>query len=238
MPSTDYAVERQHCPEHFQFRLTEVGGLNRYGEPNFRLAWAQTETVRQGGEWEAEGDWFKGYRDILLGDGLPHWMLLQWVDAGKSVEMPHLPPESDVAWYINNRCQKTGLSLLGEYPYRGSYQIALQLVAKWFDKGQLHLHAFPLSTEIVEMMVPIIKASMEISAEAKLKFMCDEKEKEDDNYAKTVEDIYQGIRRKPTLASTKWLEDKQRSIEKYANSAFLTMISRNRFFQSDRRPNG
>ena len=236
MPSTDYAVERQHCPEHFQDRLTEVGGTNRYGKPNFRLAWAQTETTRQGGEWEAAGDYFKGYREILLGDGLPHWMLLQWADAGKSIEMPHLPPESDVAWYINNKCAKTGLSLLGEYPYHGSYQIALQLVAKWFDKGNLHLHAFPLSTEIVEMMVPIIKASMAVSTEAKLQFMRDEHEKDDDAFAKKVEDIHLGVRRNPCLASTKWLEDKQRSIEKHANAAFLTMLSRNHRFQAERRP--
>ena len=238
MPSTDYPVERQHVPEHFQARLTEVGGTNRYGEPMFRLAWAQTETVRQGGEWEAEGDWFKGYRDILLGDGLPHWMLLQWVDAGKSVEMPHLPPESDVAWYHANKCQKTGLSLLGEYPYHGSYQIALQLVAKWFDQGKLHLHAFPLSTEIVEMMVPIIKVSMTVSVEAKMQFMRDQREKDEDDYAKTVDDIYHGIRRNPKLASTAWLEDKQRGIERTANAAFLAMLNRNRFFQAERRPHG
>jgi hypothetical protein len=237
MPSAADNPERLQCPPEFQARLTEVGGVNRYGQPNFRLAWAQTETVRQGGEWEAEGDWFRGYRDILLGDGLPHWMLLQWCDAGKCVEMPHIPPESDVAFYAANKCTKTGLQLLGQYPYHGSYQIALQLIAKWAEKGQLFLHAFPLSTEIIEMMVPIIKASMLLSVEAKLRFLKDEEERDDDNYAKTVEDIYQSVKRKPTLASTAWLEDKQRSIEKHANAAFITMLARNRHFIADRRPN-
>jgi len=236
MHSGSEKPERLLCPEEYQDRITEVGGVNRYGDPNFRLVWAQSETTRQGGEWEAEGDWFKGYRDILLGDGLPHWMLLQWVDAGKCIEMPWLQ-ESDVGWYINNKCQKTGLSLLGEYPYHGSYQIALQLIAKWFVKGQLFLKAFPLSTEIVEMMVPIIKASMEVSIEAKVRFMKEEREKDDDNYAKTVEAVYLDARRNPNLASTGWLEDKQRSIEKTANAAFITMLERNRFFQSQRRPN-
>jgi hypothetical protein len=236
MPLTDHGVERLRCPEHFQLRLTEVGGVNRYGEPNFRLVWAQTETTRQGGEWEAEGDWFKGYRDILLGDGLPHWMLLQWADAGKSVEMPHLPPESAQAWYAANRCPKTGLSLLGEYPYHGSYQIVLTLIAKWFEKGKLHLHAFPLSSEIVEMMVPIIKGSMEISVQAKLRFMREEREKDDEQYGKVVEDLYQSVKLPKSAQTSKWIADKERSIEKYANAAFLTMLSRNRFFQSQGRP--
>lgn len=237
MPSARDNPERLECPAEYQARITEVGGLNRYDEPNFKLVWAQTETTRQGGEWEAAGDWFQGYRDILLGDGLPHWMLLQWADAGKCIEMPFLQPESDIAFYSANKCQKTGLQLLGEYPYHGKYHICLQLIAKWFVKGELCLKAFPLSTEIVEMMVPIIKASMEVSVQAKMQFLKDQQEKDDDEYAKTVDDIYQSTRRNPLLASTKWLEDKQRSIEKTANAAFITMLARNRFFQSDRRPN-
>lgn len=233
MPSP--AIERLKCPAHFQRRINQVAGFNRYGEPNYRIAWAQTETTRQGGEWEAEGEQFTGYRDVYRGDGLPHWMLLQWMDAGKSVEMPHLPPQSDSSFYAENVCMKTGLQLLGEYPYGGSYQIALPLVAKWFEKGQLNIRAFPLSTEIVEMMIPIIRASMEVSVEAKLRFMKEAREKEDDNYAMQVEDLYRSIRRNPNLASTRWLEDKQRSIEKHFNAALITKMHRDRVFQSKHR---
>src|ERR1700743_1729701 len=126
-------IERLQCPKHFQDRITQIGGLNRYGDPNFKLAWAQTETTRQGGEWSNEDEHFVGYRDCYLGDGLPHWMLLQWADAGKSIQLPHLRPQSDVAFYAENLCLKTGMQILGEYPYHGSYQIALPLVAKWFE---------------------------------------------------------------------------------------------------------
>lgn len=235
--AADAAPERLMCPAHFQERLTYVGGVNRYGEPNFRLAWAQTETIRQGGEWEAEGDWFKGYRDILLGDGNPHWMLLQWVDAGKSLEMPHVPAECDYAFYHANRCGKTGLQLLGEYPYHGSYKIALNLLAKQFVNGQMFLEAFPLSTEIVEMMVPIIKASMALTVEAKMRFLKECKEKEEDDRAKAFDDVWSGVKRKAALASTAWLEDKQRSIERGFNASLVMMMHRNRRFQATRRPN-
>jgi hypothetical protein len=224
-----------HPPEHFQRRITQVGGLNRYRKPRFRLAWAQTETRREGGEWESEGDTFTGYRDTLLGDGLPHWMLLQWVDAGMCLEMPHIPPQSYVRWYSDLRCPKTGLQLRGEYPYHGSYQIALQLVAKIFDKGQLYIEAFPLSTEIVEMMVPIIKASLELSHECKMRFMREEKEKDEADKLKVYEDVYRDIHRKTTLASTSWLEDKQRAIERNFNVSLVAMMNRNRRYQSARR---
>ena len=230
-PTSLKGIERLQPPAYFQERITQVGGRNRYGQPNFRLAWAQTETTRQGGEWELEAGPFVGYRDCYKGDGLPHWMLLQWVDAGKSVEMPQLLPESDVRFYAANKCPKTGLQLLGEYPYHGSYQIALPLVAKWFENGRLNIRAFPLATEIIEMMIPVIKASMAVSVEAKLKYIKEAKEKEDAEYARQVEDAYLSVRRKPELASTPWLEDKQRSIQNAFNAALIRRLHRDRVFQ-------
>lgn len=229
-------VERLKCPAHFQHRLTQVGGKNRYGQPNFRLAWAQTETTRQGGEWSIEsGEAFVGYHDVYRGDGLPHWMLMQWADAGKSIEMPHLPAESDGRWYADNRCPKTGLSLLGEYPYRGSYQIALPLTAKFMHDGKLHIRSFPLSTEIVEMMVPIIKAAMEVSAEVKLRYLKEQGQKDEDQRAKTIEDVYQDIKLPTSAHSSAWITDKQRSIENAFNASLIQRMRRDRQFQSQQR---
>jgi hypothetical protein len=235
--------ERLHAPDNFQRRITQVGGLNRYRKPRFKLAWAQAETTRQGGEFPYDGDsetMFVGYREVYKGDGLPHWMLMQWVDAGMSIEMPHIQPQSAEWFYQENRCAKTGLQILGEYPYHGSYQIALPLVAKIFDKGQLYIEAFPLSTEIVEMMVPIIKASLELSLECKMRFMKECEEKDDIEFGKRVDDIYHGVKRKASLASTSWLEDKMRSMERHFNVGLVTMMARNRRFQAQnqlRRPN-
>ena len=228
--------ERLKCPEHFQRRLTDVGGRNRYVQPNFRLAWAQTETTRQGGEWDNEEEYFVGYRDVLLGDGLPHWMLLQWMDAGKYVEMPHVNPISDVGFYSTNLDPKNNLQIMGEYPYRGSYQVVMPLVAKYFHNGRMMIESFPLSTEIVEMMVPIIKASIEISIEAKMWFLKEEEQKEEDERSRVFEDAYQSVKRKTTLASTKWLEDKQRSIERAYNAAMVAMFHRNKRFTAQGRP--
>jgi len=233
MPSTH--PERLKCPEHFQERITQAGGLNRYGQPMFKLVWAQTELQRQGGEWDNEDGYFRGYRDVYLGDGHPHWMLLQWVDAGKCIELPFLPPQGDKVWYRETRCPSSGLQLLGEYPYRGHYQVAMSMVSKWFENGFLQVRAYPLSTEIVNMMVPIIKASMAVSHEAKMRFMRDEREKDDKDFATAVEDAWHSSKRKATLASASWLEDKQRSIEKHYNAAVMAAMHRNRVFQSHHR---
>jgi hypothetical protein len=230
------APERLKPPEHFQRRLTEAGGFNRYRQPRFKLAWAQTETIRRGGEFETMGETHTGYRDELLADGLPHWMLLQWVDAGMCIEMPHIRPQSDVAFYSENCCPKTGLQILGEYPYHGSYQIALNLCAKIFNEGKLYIEAFPLSTEIVEMMVPVIKASLLLSHECKMRFMREQNEKEEMERTKAIGDAYDSIKINPNL-HTSWLEDKQRSIERNFNAALVTMMHRNRTMQSQRRLN-
>lgn len=229
-------IERLEPEEHFQERLTQVGGLNPYGEPNFKLAWAQTATTWQGGEWEMEsGEPFKGYRECYLGDGLPHWMLLQWADAGKSIAMPHLPPESDGRFYIDNACPKTGLCLLGEYPYHGSYQVALPLTAKFMYGGKLHIRAFPLSTDIIEMMVPMIEAAMQISVEAKLRYLKEQQEQEEMEYAKTIDDMYQDVKLPTSAHTSQWITDKQRGIENAFNAALIQRMRIDRQFQSQQR---
>jgi len=206
--------------------------LNRYGQPNFRIAWAQTETRREGGEWDNEDGYFVGYRDCYLGDGRPHWMLLQWIDAGMTVQGPHFPAMSPRGWHMDNLCPKTGLQILGEYPYHGSYQVAHNLCAKWFDDaGRLQIYAFPLSNEIVDMMVPIVKASMAVSVEAKLRFLKDERDKDDAEFAKQVDAAYHSAKLPNSVRGAQWVEDKVRQIEKHFNAALVMKMRRDKFSQ-------
>lgn len=231
--SRGFPVERRVCPDHFQERINQVGGFTRYDEPMYRLAWAQTETMVQGGEWEAEGDTYRGYRRVYLSDGLPHWVLLRWVDAGKSLEMPFLPAQGPTSFYAENRCPKTGLQLLGEYPFHGSYKVALPLVAKWFENGQLRLHAYPLDTEIVEMMIPMIQASMILPIEAKMRFMREEDEKDELEREKQFDAVYNDIKLSPAARASQWVQDKERQIERTFQAAQVMRFHRNRRFQSN-----
>lgn len=226
--------ERLECPPWFQDRINEVGGFNRYDEPNFKLAWAQTELMWQGGEWNNEDGHFRGYRQVLKGDGLPHWMLMKWMDAGMGIDMPHLQPEPAELFYKDNKCPESGLQLLGEYPYLGSYHIAYNLLAKWWDGTQLIIAAPTLDWEIVEMMIPIIKATFELDHQTKVRFMKEMKEKEEKDEQTMFEDLYSSIRRKPTLGSTSWLEDKQRKMEKLVETSMVEYLHRNKRFVSNR----
>jgi hypothetical protein len=222
-----FHTERLQCPKHFQERMNQVGGFNRYGQPNFRIAWAQTETTRQGGQWEAEGEQFVGYRDVPLGDGLPHWMLLRWIDAGKSLEMPFLPRQSADNFYEATRCPNTGLQLLGGYPFQGSYKIVLNLVAKWFEGNELKVEPFPLSTEIINMMIPVIEGAQLISMDVKRRLMDEEREEKERVFATQIEDISRDIAIPEHAHESQWVQDKVRSLERAFNAGLVRKFARN-----------
>lgn len=216
-----FKAEHPRVPPHFQDRVNQVGGFNRYGLPNFRLAWSQSEYVRQGGEWEADGEWFTGYRDVPLGDNLPHWMLLRWIDAGKSLELPTARQQSADNWLDATRCPKTGLQLLGGYPYQGSYQIAVNLTAKYFEGAELKVIAFPLSSYIVNMLVPMIQATQLISKAAKRQAMKDEAEKQKADLKAMMLDASRDAALPGHVEDSMWIQDRVRMMERAFNQGLV-----------------
>src|SRR5476651_1623604 len=135
MPSPTAKYQQYQCPQEFQDRLNEVGGLNRYDEPNFIIRWAQGGEdecyYRAGGAWHVEGlPSFVGYRDLLVGGGTPSWMLMQW-QAPELYSTPEL-------YYMQNKDEETGLQTLGEYPYSGRYTMLYNL--RWTERRGKSLH--------------------------------------------------------------------------------------------------
>src|SRR6267154_3820018 len=130
--------ERNYPPEEFQEYLTRLGGVSRYDTPMFKLVWAQTETFVSGGTWSVNEATFTGYRRLLLCSGEPCWAILQF----------HYPEEygSPESYYVSNVDEETGLSLLGEYPYSGRYEVLYNL--RWHEMidDKLTLHTLPLAT--------------------------------------------------------------------------------------------
>lgn len=176
MPSPTADYQCYVCPEEFQQRLTEIGGLNPYDEPNFRLIWSQGgdehALYRAGGAWEIEGlPSVIGYRDLLVGGGTPSWALLQWHPA-----IHYGTPES---YYVMNYDLQTGLQDLGEYPYSGRYQLLYNL--RWSERrgNKLHFEAMPLNTFLLNTVVPIIVQASDISWEQTKAALLDQKAKED-----------------------------------------------------------
>lgn len=186
MPSQTANYQTNLCPEEFQARLTEVGGVNRYDEPNFLLVWSQggdkEATYRAGGSWEVEGlPSYKGYRDLLVGGGVPCWALLQWHDA-----IEYGTPEM---YYVQNYDEDTGLQTLGEYPYQGRYQMLYNL--RWTERvgNELKFEAMPLNSYLLDTIVPIILDARDISWEKTKAAMLDLKAREDAADAAMIEDV-------------------------------------------------
>jgi hypothetical protein len=134
------------CPAEFQQRVTDRFGLNPFGEPNFRIAWGKTEKTLVAGR--------NGYEERLL-CGLPCWLILRWV-----------PPESYGSpdlWYRQNKDEDTGLCLLGPYPSRGKYEIAVPLYRKRVVNGTLEFEAMPLNHSIIDTMIPLMLKAQELT---------------------------------------------------------------------------
>lgn len=149
--------ERNHPPKEFQDRLMHLGGLNRYDEPNFKIAWAQYETYWAGGAWSVDEEYFLGYRQLLSGSGEPCWSLYQW----------HAPEEygTPESYYVSNIDPDTGLQILGEYPYSGRYEVLYNLRWHEQDGGRLTFHTMPLNTTTFDTIIPVILAARDVSVE-------------------------------------------------------------------------
>lgn len=171
--------ERNLVPPEFQSYLTQLGGVNKYDEPNFKLAWAQTETAVRGGIWSVDEQTFKGYRRLLVGSGEPCWMLMQW----------HAPEEygSPEGYYVQNYDEESGLQILGEYPYQGRYEVLYHLRWNEMIDGKLVLHSFPVATWMLDMIVPIVIAAKNVSMEKRRAAYLDAREKDEADKLAEVE---------------------------------------------------
>ncbi len=185
MSSLTDTYQQYQCPDEFQQRLTEVGGINRYDQPNFIIRWGQGGedecTLRSGGYWDVEGlPSYHGYRDILVGGGTGSWLLMQWEDA-----VAYGTPES---FYVGNYDEQSGLQNLGEYPYSGKYKLLYNMCWRDMQNGKLKIEGMPLNSFILDTVVPIILEAKEISWEKTKAALKEMQEKDDANDLTMIED--------------------------------------------------
>lgn len=158
--------ERRRVPPEYQEYITAIGGLNRFGEPNFKLAWGQTETQIVYGQMEGGR---RGQHIVLQFGGIPAWHMLEWK-----------PPETfgtAFQWYTLTWDPTEDKHTLGEYPWRGLYiPCSFNLYVKKihgggtrFDKDgnvvelptRLEIDALPLNFYILDMLVPNVRKALE-----------------------------------------------------------------------------
>jgi hypothetical protein len=187
-------IERRHCPPAFQEMLTRHVGKNRFGSPNFIIEWGATFMYTAGGIWpKPHGDGYMGYRKLPLsnssfsGKGMPCWMILEW----------H-PPEdygTPAAYYYDNRDELTGLQVLGEYPWRGRYEIAYRLNSQEFRDGKMRVQNYHLDGWILDMLIPCILEGQKMDMKSRLKMMRELDEKRERDEDSKIDDILHAKRR-------------------------------------------
>jgi hypothetical protein len=158
--------ERRLVPREYQEYIAAIGGLNRFGQPNFRLAWGQTETQIIYGQMQGGG---RGAHTILQFGGIPAWHMLEWK-----------PPETfgtAFQWYTLTWDPSENTHALGEYPWRGLYiPCSFNLYVKKIHGGgmrydakgnvvdlptRLEIDALPLNFYILDLLVPNVRKALE-----------------------------------------------------------------------------
>jgi len=179
------AYEQYRVPEWFQDELTRIGGVNRYDKPNFIVCWGQGGEdecfYRAGAHWDVPGQpSIHGYRNLLVGGGTPSWCLLKWDDA-----FVYGTPES---WYVANYDADSDLQTLGEYGYQGRYTLLYNMCWRDMQNGKLYIESMPLNSFILNLLVPIILQSKDISLEKYKSATKEMQEKEEAEELTRIED--------------------------------------------------
>ena len=186
MSSPTDSYQQYQCPEWINEKLREIGGVNRYDENLFIIRWGQGGesecTYRAGGYWNVEDlPSVHGYRDLLVGGGVPSWVLMQWHDA-----IEYGTPE---IYYVQNYDQDSDLQTLGEYPYAGRYQVLYNMCWRRMENGKMIVESMPLNSFVLDTVVPIIVQAKDISWEKTRAVMLDLKAKEDKADIDLIEDV-------------------------------------------------
>lgn len=114
--------ETHDAPSAIQERIARAGGVNRFGEPNFRVVWGGARLAWIGGRWtdrDAHGNVLRESIELRrVPKYLPEdrWHIERW-----------MPPESygsPEEWFARTTEIEDGIRIpaLGPYPSRGEYE--------------------------------------------------------------------------------------------------------------------
>ena len=115
--------ESHETPENVTRRLERAGGINRFGEPNYRAVWGWNRLAWIGGKFEehdpATGSLLRQVVELRQEPKYPavnRWHIERWVGP-EAYGSPRL-------WYAQTIERENGISIpaLGPYPSRGEYE--------------------------------------------------------------------------------------------------------------------
>ena len=137
-------AELRYAPREYVEHINAIGGMHRFGGPNFRIVWGENETMLVYGT-DANGK--RGQHLILKHGGVPAWFIDCWK-----------PPEcygSPDFWYAVTWDWESDLPTIGDFPWRGLYEPApFNLFVRKFDGDRMIIDAMPLTHWIIDLLVP------------------------------------------------------------------------------------
>ena len=141
--------ETRECPSEFQERITRMFGVNKFGDPHYRIGWAQSEVMQMGfSEFKSNGQERAGYQLKYKGAPMPCWCILRWKDPS-NYGSPEL-------FYQNTYLDNSDVYFMGEYPWRGKYEILYNLCNKRFEGKQLVIESLQLSHTLIDKIIPLL----------------------------------------------------------------------------------
>ena len=179
---TDTVIERRSTPQWLDDRITSKGGLNQYGQPNFRVIWGGNRTYLVGGMFnevltvkDDEG------RERSVVTRMPlmktllkyhpfRWHLERW-------RGPEFYGDSE-EWYRNSWDEEAKLHVMGDYPAQGDYEHVFFLAqcphmkpgdADWCMHCQVGMGEYiPLepNVHILEMQIYALQKSEDVTKSA------------------------------------------------------------------------
>lgn len=173
-------LEHLECPPEYQEHVNQIGGLNRFGDPNFRIIWGQngTETI-----YGTDANGKRGAHVILKYGGVPAWFVEIWK-----------PPEcfgTPEFWYAVCWDWEADAPTIGEYPWRGMYFPAnFNLYVRKFEGDRMTIDAMPLNHSIIDLIIPNLLKAQEETYEQKKQAILNAKLAEQKEAAKLAYDAY------------------------------------------------
>ncbi|MBA0086345.1 MAG: hypothetical protein HRJ53_15295, partial [Acidobacteria bacterium Pan2503] len=134
---------RYPAPEYVA-HINAIGGMNRFGQPNFKIVWGQNETILVYG---TDDNGKRGQHVILKHGGIAAWFIDVWK-----------PPEcygSPELWYALTWDWDNDAPTIGDYPWQGLYEPApFNLFVRSFSKDVMKIDAMPLTHWLLDLLVP------------------------------------------------------------------------------------
>ncbi len=174
--------ESKEPPAEVQERITRAGGVNRFGEPNFRVVWGWSRLTWIGGKWTDRDSNGNIIREVIeLREEpkyIPHdrWHIERWV-APEQYGTPQ-------SWNAETVEREDGIavSMLGPFPARGDYELSFTLET---PNGN-HL---PLTPSICDAVVRAVEWSRRQTPEQHKAALVAREERRQRDWEKTADAI-------------------------------------------------